>query len=64
MTMYEETMQLIQQSGKTPAVLAAETGLGVRWMYRLIAGDYADPGVNKIETINKHLKSEIESSLN
>ena len=55
MTLLEKTMKLIERSGKNPTQLANETGLGVRWMYRLIKGDYQDPSVNKIETIYNHL---------
>lgn len=61
MTMYEKTLELIAESGKTPAQLAKETGLKPRWLYRLIAGDYEDPGVNKIEKLYKHLADKQQS---
>ena len=55
-TLLEETLQLIADSGISPPKIANETGLKVRWMNKLINGEFTDPGVNKIEAINSYLR--------
>jgi len=61
-TLFEETMRLLadtlQRPGESVAGICRATGLKQRWMGRLIQGDYEDPGVNKIEKLNIHLRRE------
>jgi len=55
-TLLQETLILIADSGLSSPQIEAGTGLKTRWLNRLIAGDYADPGVNKIEKLNAWLR--------
>ena len=55
-TLLQETLRLARESGLTIKELREGTGLGQRWLYRLLDGDYADPGVNKIEKLNAFLR--------
>ena len=58
MTMLEETIRLVRESDESPARIAKNCGLKSRWLYRLLDGDYADPGVNKIERLRDYLLSQ------
>jgi len=53
--LYSETLRLARESGETVPDLARATGLKQRWLHRLLAGDFQDPGVRKIERLHKHL---------
>lgn len=53
--LYSETLRLARESGKTVPDLARATGLKQRWLHRLLAGDFQDPGVRKIERLHKYL---------
>jgi len=55
-TLFQETMRLIKESGLSNIEICRATGLKPAWLGRLIDGDYADPGVNKIEKINAFLR--------
>lgn len=62
MTYYERTMKMVRDSGMTAAELSRATGLKQRWMSNLFRGEYPDPSVNKIETINNYLTKELGGS--
>jgi transcriptional regulator with XRE-family HTH domain len=53
--LFTETIRLAQASDLSTAELARETGLKERWLYRLLRGDFQDPGVRKIEHLHKYL---------
>lgn len=53
--LYEETIQLLKSTDKKQKQIAADTGLGERWIGRLKDGDFQDPGVNKIERLHNYL---------
>lgn len=58
MSMLEETLRLVRESDESPHQIAKKCGLKPRWLYRLLAGDYADPGVNKIQRLRDYLKGD------
>ena len=39
--------------------VAEETGIGIEWLWALIKGKIADPGVCRVTTINQFLDSRI-----
>ena len=47
---------------KAVSDLARATGLKQRWLHRLLAGDFNDPGVRKIERLHRHLMGHAQSS--
>lgn len=56
--LYDQTLELLSQSPKTIPVIAAETGLKQRWLYRLLDGDFSDPGVRKIQKLHTYLSQQ------
>ena len=42
------------QKGRLPTV-AKETGLGLEWLRKLVAGHIQDPGVSKIEKLRAYM---------
>ena len=57
-SLLNETLDLLEKTDIPIAQVCRDTGTGPRWIYRLMAGDFADPGVNKIERLNRYLKTE------
>lgn len=57
MDMYTKTLAMIDASDQSLLTIAAATGVKPRWLYRLVAGDYNDPGVKKIEALYHYLKA-------
>ncbi len=60
--LYSETLRLARESGESVPDLARATGLKQRWLHRLLAGDFNDPGVRKIERLHRHLMGHAQSS--
>lgn len=56
--LYEKTLVLVRATDITVARLIADTGLGERWMYKLIAGQFSDPGVKKIQRLHDYLAAQ------
>ena len=54
-TLLSKTLRLLETTQIPVAVIASECDVSVRWIYRLRAGDYDDPGVNRIERIHAFL---------
>ena len=54
-TLLERTMTLLKNSDKTVTVICQDTGISRRWINYLKAGEYSDPGVNKIEILYNYL---------
>ena len=55
---YEKTLRLVRETDIPTSKLASDTGLGLRWMHKLIAGEFTDPGVKKIERLYNYLSAE------
>ena len=53
----KETLELLDATPENSHSIAKNSGLGFRWVYKLRARGFTDPGVNKIETLNIYLKS-------
>lgn len=56
-TLLQETIRIVNESGLSLQVICKDTGLKVRWLHKLLCNDFSDPGVNKIELLNKYIKS-------
>jgi len=54
-SLLERTTTLLRSSDKTVTVICRDTGISRRWINYLKAGEYKDPGVNKIETLYNYL---------
>lgn len=55
--LYENTIQLIRDSGLPLNRIATSAGVGKRWLADVMTGRYSDPGVKKIQRLNDYLKS-------
>lgn len=60
MTMYEETLALLQDANIQQIV--EETGLKRRWLYHLKNGRWDDPGVQKIQRLHDYLMRQKEKA--
>ena len=60
--LYTETLRLARESGESVPELARATGLKQRWLHRLLAGDFNDPGVRKIEKLHRHVVAHAQGS--
>ena len=56
--LYEKTITKLTESKIPLMQVAAGSNVGYRWLCRLIAGDYSDPGVKKIQRIHNYLSTE------
>ena len=52
-----ETLRLARQSNLTVAKICKAAEIKPRWYYKFVAGEFSDPGVNKVLRLNKTLKS-------
>lgn len=57
MTLLEETLMLLKRDRGDRPKTAKDTGLQLAWLQALADGKIADPGVKKIETLNKYLRA-------
>lgn len=57
-----ETLQLLADTDLPVAKIADDLGVSRRWLYELKSGDFVDPGVRKIETLNRYLREQGEAS--
>lgn len=55
MNLLERTKALARTRLYDRSTVCAELGVTTRWLHRLLAGDYQDPGVNKIERLHELL---------
>lgn len=60
-TMLLETLRLLRETDIPIVEICRETETKSRWLHRLMAGDFADPGVNKIERLHRYLKKQEEA---
>jgi predicted transcriptional regulator len=51
------TLNLLASTPLTTKEISDGAGVQQRWLQKLIAGKYADPGVNKVERVFKFLSS-------
>jgi hypothetical protein len=52
----DETLELLNRATENRPTIEKNTGLKADWLKSLQRGDYKDPGVVKIQTLNKYLK--------
>ena len=56
MTLLEETLMLVKRDRGDRPTTAKDTGLQLPWLQALADGKINDPGVVKIEKLNKYLR--------
>lgn len=54
-TLYEKTLQLLEESDLPVKDIAAGASVGCRWLFDLKAGRFSDPSVNRIQRIHDFL---------
>lgn len=54
--MYDETIKMLNETKVPLKEIAEKTELKLFWLYRVKSGNFAEPGVRKIETLHKYLK--------
>lgn len=61
-TLRDETIELLRARPAhiTSKKIAELLGVNRKWLNLLVSGKIDDPGVNKIQTLNSYLKSEIK----
>lgn len=59
-SLLKQTLDLLEKTSIPLLKIASETQVGYRWLCDLKAGRFSDPGVNKIERINKYLNAQKE----
>ncbi len=52
-----ETMRLARECEWPVAAVCQAAGVRPRWYHKFIAGEFSDPGVTKVERLNKALKT-------
>ena len=58
-TLLEETLELLRTSNVPLASICENTGVKLRWLHRLLDGDFTEPGVNKIERLHDYLAGNV-----
>lgn len=63
-TLRDETIELLRARPAhiTSKKIAELLGVNRKWLNLLVSGKIDDPGVNKIQTLNSYLKSEIKKA--
>ena len=56
MTMLNKALELIQNTQTPVDVIAKSTGISTRWLYEFRAGNFTDPGSEKVEAVYDYLK--------
>lgn len=59
-TLLEKTLGLLRATPIPLATICQEADVQIRWLHRLIDGDFSDPGVNKIERLHDYLTTTID----
>lgn len=57
MTLLEKTKALAIERAYQKTAVCKAIGVSIRWLDRMLAGDYADPGVGKIERLHEILEA-------
>jgi hypothetical protein len=55
-SLLQETLMLARATELPIPKICREAAVKERWYRRFIAGDFTDPGVNKVERLNRVLK--------
>lgn len=56
--LYKKTISMLSETKEPLSKVASGSRVGYRWICRLIAGDFSDPGVNKIQRIHDYLSAQ------
>lgn len=51
-----KTIEMLNASPVSMQKISDSTGLGIRWLHKLRAGQFQDPGFTKIVLLHKYLK--------
>ena len=54
-TLFETTIKLLRENRGRFRTISDETGLDYNWLHKLSQGEINDPGVKKIERLNRYL---------
>ena len=57
-SLYHETLHLVRLSNMSVEDICKAAQVKPRWLAKFKAGDFTDPGVNKIERLNRVLKQQ------
>lgn len=57
----KETLSLAKQTNLAVSEICKAAGVKQRWYYRFLAGDFQDPGVNKILRLHSVLSGKHQS---
>lgn len=60
MDILEETLRLLRATDEPYARIARAIGVSPKYLHRLAAGEYEDPGVKKIHRLYAHLTRSTE----
>lgn len=61
-SLLQQTLDMLEKTSIPLLKIASDTQVGYRWLCDLKSGRFADPGVNKIERLNKYLLSNREAA--
>lgn len=53
----EETRAMARESSVPVKQMCADAEVGRRWLHRFIAGDFKEPGANKVKRLHDALKA-------
>jgi len=53
MDVLDEVLRQLRSTKEPFSAIARECGVSQRWLYRLVNGDYRDPGVRKIHRLHR-----------
>lgn len=54
-TLMQETLALIEKSGKSLPQLYRETGVPFYWLKKFVSGEFTNPSVNRVQFLYEHL---------
>lgn len=55
-----KTIEMLKASPISMPAIAENTGLGIRWLHKLRAGQFQDPGFTKITRLHSYLSEHQE----
>lgn len=55
--LYSDTIRLAKATDVPLARICRETGLKMRWLQKVISGEFTDPGVRKIQRLHAYLQA-------
>jgi hypothetical protein len=60
--LFKTTIELLNNTNMSVEHIARESNVGYRWLCKLKAGEYSDPGVNKVQRVHNFLTEQIRSA--